>query len=716
VNNDQYTVPAARNGRHSTSWVCLRLHALILVAAVGYEPLAISQVVEGTAVSGELGEIVVTAQKRVESSQKAATAVTVVAGETLSNMGIANVLQLSNILPSSRFNSENTEMKLFVRGVGVDVGLIWIPESVSVFQNGGFLQRFGSLASFFDIDSVQVLPGPQGTLYGRNSIGGTIQITTAKPKPDYESTATLEYGNYRYAHGTATFNAPVTDKLAVRAAFNYESRDGYQTNGADDEGVYSGRISALWNPNDDFTGYLWAQYWQDNYHAAVWQNLPYPNLRDPWYVPAVEPSFAGFPGEKTFQPLSRAHTTTFGGQFDWRFSHMTLSYIPFGYNFNSDEHRPVDGFDIPWKSRINEYSHELRLSGDKNDRLTWVGGLTYLKSDGELFYTFGPNLAGYDGRTNLRSYAAYGQATITLTSQVRNTLGIRYSWDQVSAPDSATITPSSDFQPVFTPFSFSHHWKHVDWKEGLEADVGDHSMIYGSVQTGYTSGTFNPVNGTPAFNNEVRPQTLLAFTVGIKNRFLNNRLQINDEIFYYQYHDLFLSAFSGSTGVSVIYNAPRTSIKGNQLDIAYQLTQQDRVTLGLGLLDGKIREFSPQAGVSFAGYILPNAPQYTANLGWVHEWLLESAARVDLRVDSLISHGYYALYTHDPYTYQKAYTKTGANLTYYSANGKWNFGLWGRNLENTATLAAAGAGGLPGPAASYIDAPRTYGVKVESRF
>jgi iron complex outermembrane recepter protein len=668
----------------------------------------------------QLSEIVVTAQKRVESSQKAAAAITAVSGETLTELGVSNVLQLTNILPAVRFNSENTEMKLFVRGVGTDPGYIWIPESVSVFLNGGFLQRFGSIASLFDIASAQVLPGPQGTLYGRNSIGGTVQITTNRPTHEYESTAMLEYGNYDLLHAAATVNMPVSATLSTRAAFNYEDHHGYQTNGGDSERAYAARFSALWDPNENFSGLLWAQYWQNDFHNAFWQNLPYPDPRNPWYVPPTAPSFAGMPGEVTLQPLSQVHTTTLGGQFDWHFADMTLSYIPFGYNFNTDEYRPVDGYNLPWKSRIDEYSQELRLSSDSAGKLTWLGGLTWLKSDGQLFYTFGPNLAGYDGTTDLNSYAGYAQATYAITDSVRETVGVRYSWDEVSAPNSATISTdgfvTGDFSPIYTPFSFSHDWKHFDWKEGLEADVGEHSMLYGSVQTGYTAGSFNPIDNTANFSNVVQPQTLLAFTLGSKNRFFDNRLQINDEVFYYRYKDLLLSAFSGVTGVSTNYNAPLSTILGDELDIEYQLTSADRLSLALGLLNGKIRDFTTDTGVNYAGYTLPNAPVYTANLGWEHMWRAPSGASVNLRVDSLVSDGYWALYSHNPYTYQSAYTKTGVNLTYHSASDKWSVGVWGRNLENVATLAAAGAGGLPGPSASYIDPPRTYGMRIDVRF
>jgi iron complex outermembrane receptor protein len=275
---------------------------------------------------------------------------------------------------------------------------------------------------------------------------------------------------------------------------------------------------------------------------------------------------------------------------------------------------------------------------------------------------------------------------------------------------------TGDFSPVYTPFSFSHNWKHFDWKEGVEWDVGKQSMLYGSIQTGYTAGTFNPIENTAAFSNVVKPQTLLAFTVGAKNRFLDNRLQVNDEIFYYRYKDLLLSAFSGVTGTSTNYNAPRSTILGNELDVEYQLTQNDRVSLALGLLKGEIRDFTTDTGRDFSGYTLPNAPTYTANLGVEHTARLTSGSNVVFRVDSLISHGYWALYSHDPYTYQKSYTKTSVNVTYHSRSDAWSVGVWGRNLENADTLAAAGVGGLPGPSASYIDPPRTYGAKIEVRF
>jgi hypothetical protein len=129
------------------------------------------------------------------------------------------------------------------------------------------------------------------------------------------------------------------------------------------------------------------------------------------------------PGQTTLQPLSEAQTRTVGAQFDWRFGGMTLSYIPFWTSFKSDEHRPVDGFDLPWKLRIDEQMHELRLSSDKGGPLTWLAGANYMSSKGNLNYTCGPNLAGYDGLVDQEAYSAYAQATYAVRHWLRLTAG-----------------------------------------------------------------------------------------------------------------------------------------------------------------------------------------------------------------------------------------------------------------------------------------------------
>jgi iron complex outermembrane receptor protein len=693
------------------------LAAGLLLGVVGAE--AQEQTPQAQAAPIELAEVTITAEKRDETIEKAPADVTVVSGADLAALGITTTVELSNVLPSARFNTENTETKLFLRGIGSDIGFPWVAESVSTYINGGLVQRFGSSASFFDIGAIEILPGPQGTLYGRNSVGGTIQVTTARPSFVNEEDAMLEYGNYDLIHIAGVVNVPLDDTLAVRFAINTESHNGYQTSGNQDEGSQAGRFSAIWKPTEDFSAFIWAQYWQDRYHSAAWQNLPYPDPSNPWYVPAVKPSYAGMPGQISLMPLSDTSVKTLGGQFEWHIPGMTLSYIPYWSFFDTDEKRPVDGFDEPWKNSINELSHELRLSSDPGGALSWLAGVTYLRSLGFVDWSFGPNLAGNLGNFNARSSSAYAQATYAIVPWLRATAGLRYSDDLLSAPDSYTVSTNGfttgNFGPVYTPFVFDHAWDRLDWKAGLEADAGSHSLIYGNVQTGYNEGTYNAFPGTAQLTNLVKPTSLLGFTLGAKNRFLDGRLEINDELYYYIYHDFLLSAFNGATGGSVTTNAPRAESKGDELDIKYLLTRYDLLSVSVGLLDAKITQFVDGSGRNFADSRLPNSPYTTFNLGLQHTFELNSGSSLVLRVDSLLSDGYWGVFTEDnQYLYQKAYTKTTASLTFKSANGKWDVGAWVRNAENVATLAAAAVGGLPGPDGSYIDPPRTFGIKLHT--
>lgn len=663
-----------------------------------------------------LGDIIVTAQKRSENLQKTSAAVIAVSGEELKTRGISNILQLSNVLPSVRFNAENTNTKLFIRGIGSDFGVPWVSESVSTYVNGGLVQRFGNVSSFFDVESVQVLPGPQGVLYGRNSVGGTIQVTTKRPSQEAGGELTAELGNYGLLHGAAAVNVPLDGTLAIRAAVNFQKHGGYQTNGADTEGSFAGRLSALWKPSDDFSAFVWGQYWENNFHNASWQNLPFPDPSNPWFVP--NPKIGFLPGYQSKQALSHATTKALGADFSLTLGSLTLHYIPFWMEFTSDEHRPVNGFDLPVVMNLSHQMHELRLSNDANERFSWLVGVNYFNSKGNFFYTFGPNLAGYDGKVNQESISGYVQGTFKATNALRLIAGGRYSSDQLSVPHADLIGTSDfvNFTPTRTPFTFNKRWNRFDWKVGAEFDVAERSMLYANVQTGHNQGTYNTVLNTATFSNIVKPQKLLGFTVGSKNRFFDNRLEFNLEAYYYRYDDFLLSTFSAATGVSVNFNAPRATAKGIQADIRLQATDNDTFSVSAGLLDAKIERFVDDLGRNFKDSRLPNSPTYTVNLGYQHRFDLSSGASVVARADSLISDGYWSVYTQDPFTRQGAYTKTDVSLTYNAPDNRWNIGVWGRNLEKQATLAAAGVGGIPGPASSYIDAPRTYGVKFEAKF
>ena len=300
----------------------------------------------------------------------------------------------------------------------------------------------------------------------------------------------------------------------------------------------------------------------------------------------------------------------------------------------------------------------------------------------------------------------------------RLTGGARVSEDKNITDGAYAIFPI--FNPVTfqfdqgrVPFNFDRKWKHTDWKIGFEADIGEASMLYANVQTGYNPGSFDS-NAIPlTASRDIRPQEVTALTAGLKNRFFNRKFLLNVESYYYDYKDLILQQFNAATGNIIIYNAPKSKIWGGSLETSYILTEHDRITANVGYNHATIKEFT-LGGVDYAGYTLPNAPRWTASLGYQHVWDLPADASLTFRADSYLNSGFYGLYNHIAGSHQDGYMKSDLALTYAPASGRWDLGVWVKNLENETVIAAMGQTAQPYPrtAAAYIEPPRTYGVRL----
>ena len=691
--------------------------------------------------SGVLEEVTVTAGKRTVSEQKAPEAVTVVTGEDLVNNGATDIRAIVQLTPSVRFGYESNVAQQFIRGIGSNLDYAWVPESVALNVNGAQINRFASMSTLYDIERVELAPGPQGTLYGGSASGGVINITTHRPTAVQESSALVEVGNYGIVNTTLVDNTPISDKLKMRAAVNISRHDGYQSIGSDDDAAVSGRLSALYDPSDKASIFVWASFYQDRARPATpW--IITPGVSDVWSIPQYGfpfgiPAGGLFPGSPAISypandlSAGRAdyHAVMAGGQADIHLSGFTLSYLPSAVVYTDHDLRVVAGFKQTFDVDIHSYAQELRATSDNASALQWIGGLywqknstlhTYLFGAGE----FGPFLSGGtvpDDRTN---YSAYGQATFAASPTLRFTAGARFSHDQTTADNAIFVYPTcapplycSDghFVKGTLPYSVDHSWTRFDWKAGAEFDVTPKSLLYATVQTGYNPGTFNPQPSTPTFDNLVKPQTLTSLTVGSKNRFLNDRLQLNDELYYYDYKDLIVATYSAATGANAYFNAPKSRIYGNELTGVFLATADDQINLGVGLLHARIVEFSNN-GTNYSGSQLMYSPQVTMNLGLQHTQRLSSGGSVVANVASHYENGFYTGDSLDhavnPTLFQHAFTTTNASLMYHAAGDSWSVGIWAKNLENKGVLGAA-APVAPGVAASFYEPPRTYGVRFE---
>jgi iron complex outermembrane receptor protein len=643
----------------------------------------------------QLEEVIVTAEKKSENVQRAPVAVTSVAGDALVAQGIDNIRSFQTVIVNSNFERQNDFTEFYVRGIGQNQDSDYIDSGTAIYFNDMYTSRgLAATLGFYDLSSAQLLPGPQGTLYGRNAVGGAILVSANRPTDKYETSSTLELGNYSSLHATGVQNVPLSNTLSVRVAADVDRHSGFLSNGADDLNAISARVGALYKPSDTFSIYAWAT---DYYNTGAAQDgVPYPfNFSNPYYtgnpyrVPAAGSPVA--PGNKgsTSQQANAA-----GAELNWRVTDdVSLTYIPTWFHYSSDNNSWILFFPFQELNDERQVTQELRLANDGGGKFNWVAGLYYLD-----FPSFQSQL-GLSTHSKESSYAGYGNLTYSLTDHLRLTGGLRYSNDGKTADG---VNPSAQ------EFNFDHDWTHVDWKIGLAMDVAPASLLYANVQTGYLEGTFLTVPNTQTFNNLINPETVLAFTVGSKNRFLDNRLQLNDEAFYYKLKDLQLTNLSIVTGYTLVANS-NVTIYGDELSLTGIVTDYDQVTATIGYLSSTYDNYP-----GLAGQQTIFAPDMTANLSYQHIWPLAANAYMLGRVDTHYSSSFWGTLGHAPDTQQPGYTKTDLSLAYYSGDGKWNLGAYVKNVENSAVW---GAGNTLGPYVfTFPQAPRTFGVRFRSSF
>lgn len=671
--------------------------------------------------SEALQEIVVSVQKESQNLQKTAAAITAVPQEVLINAGVFDLREAQKLVPAARFHAEGNNTQAFVRGVGANLDQPNTEPNVAFNLAGVYLPREAASAGFFDIAQMEVLPGPQGTLYGRSAVGGTINVVPVRPGFDNDGSVLLEVGNYSAVHGMIAQDLKASDTVAFRAAVDYYYRDGVEKTGADSKNDLSGRLSTLIQPNERTSIYLWVQ--SARKHGFT-ENLVNKGTdpetgaycekcflhSDPWND-TREGAFAG-PFGITNNERNHYKTTVAGGQLDLHLDGMTLTYIPSYLYLDARPRFWLSALQTTNAAHYNQLTQELRLASDGAGRVKWLGGVYYynVRNNGyiELFSNLPfaflqSNVAGNQSE----GYAFFGQTTFSFTDTLRGTLGGRWSSTKRSGHGHEPLALGGE------AYDFDKTYSHVDWKLGLEKDLSPKVMVYGHVQTGFQPGTYNELPNTPTFDNEVKASKMLGYTAGIKSRWLDDRLQVNTEAFYYDYKNLLIQSYDISAAYNTIFNAKKVSIKGFQLDLLARVLTQDELSFNLGYARARNEDFTTPTGDNFDGLQLVYAPDWQAVAGYTHNMPLAAGtlrAHIDWRYES----SWFADYVHNRGVKQGANNRGDASLTY--ATDSWSLGAYIKNIRNRAVIAATAAAGLPGPGTSYLDEPRTYGLRFTKDF
>lgn len=724
-------------------WVVLS--PAVAFAQTAVVPMPPSAAQSTAAEEGELQEITVTAQRRGENLQRVPIAISAVTADQIAAAGIASTADIKIAVPSADVPVLNGYALPFIRGIGSKAAGPATESSVSTYVDNVYVgSSSAALLSFNNIARVEVLKGPQGTLFGRNATGGLISVITRDPTDRLQASAHASYGNYQTVRGDLYVGGPIASGVkADFAAFANHQGDTYGTNFFTGKGIgrvfYDYGLRSKWLiGSGPLTVHLIADY-SAMKTSNFAQRVAFGYTAPPPY--GVGGNYGGSPWDTdlTIAPVLKTKGGGVSAKIDYEISPaFTLTSITawrknrYHNVFDGDVTR-TNGTQVDAVQVESQFTQEVQLLSGPDSPFTWVVGAFLFDAQGQydpaLRILNGPASAGpFTGvrnsftyaRQDVFSVAPYAQATVELFEATKLSLGGRYTYERRKQHGEG-----SNFSPAGTPVGpvviIDQQLKanKLTWRIALDHQFSRDVLGYVSYNRGFKSGGANLTSVTAPF---YRPEQLDAYEVGMKSTLLDRRVRFNAAAFYYDYKDI--QVVSSSAGIISIYNGAAARTYGFEAELEAQLTNQLRLTAGYTFLDAKFTDFpnalvnipNPAGGVrqifgSAKGNPLPNAPKSVITAGFSYTVPIGSN---ELRFNGNMYHnsGYAA--EPDNFRRQSAYELYNASVNFTIAD-RYTLSIWGKNLSNEAVdlfPSVNGLGGGAGVPRSNYAPPRTYGVTV----
>ena len=567
---------------------------------------------EPAAASGaQLAEVIVTADRREESNQRVPLAISVVTAEAAQRLGITDAQSLADLVPGLIFDRQADASIPYLRGVGTPVGQAGDEPSVALYVDDVYMPSgSASIANFNSIDRIEVEKGPQGTLFGRNATGGVVQVYTRNPSPDPKIEVRLGYGNYDTGSGDIYASGPLTEELLANvAAYWSDQAEGWGRNAT--TGVptfksrdYGGRAKFLWTPAAHTSALLSIDFDKTIAQQGVgFEAWPGTGSLDP-LPPLPNGGFEAAPGYYDLREdfasgdNDRQYGTSLklAQSFDSSRLVSISAYRDILADYRVDQDLgPLPIVNAAITTEETTFTQELQLLSPRHARNSWIAGLYYFddKAGFEPITFTGSAFAPFSsvdpyGIQTTRSWAIYVQETAAISPNTHLTAGGRYTQDERSMRAGAVFGESAFVRSSNSPQS--SRWSSPTWRLVLDHRLTADMMAYLGYNRGFKSGIYNLVvlPGAP-IDRPVDPEKLDAYTAGLKSEYLNHRLRVNVEGFYYDYRNIQVEEIL--SGVTHITNAAKATIKGVDLDVS--VMPVDRLTLNLALeeLQGRYDSF-----------------------------------------------------------------------------------------------------------------------------
>lgn len=712
-----------------------------------------------------IGDIVVTASRFTESVQRSSTAISVITSDMLK--GVTDLRQLQTIDPGVQLGTAGGVTQTFVRGVGSFSLQNTQEASVSYNADGVFLFASTMVTPLmYDLERIEVLKGPQGTLYGRNASGGVVNVITAGARLDKtEGYVEGELGNYDLRRVVGAVNIPLNSTLAVRLAAQHVEHDGYLSDGTDDQDLSSARIRVLWEPSTMVSLKVGADVTRSR--ANGFGASPNPNPTTDKFIGGLDPRLAGTPyGLFTLppNPPSFWHDDewSLNAQLDVNLGFATLTVLP-AYRYQDLNYRLYNPFFENRESpRTRQKTIEIRFS-NRTDTLKWALGAYYLKVDQKNVSRTRAELILLDSnvpdyRQHIKSYAFFGEATYSLTNALRLIGGLRYTHEKVNNSGSVNgsvalfgQTPAyNPFDPITNPTGDFGDFRHVGssrasavtWKAGAEFDLAPDSMLFLTASRGFKGG--GSYIDRPEANSEFKPEYVTAFEFGSRNRFLDNNLQVNVGAFYWKLKDQQIPFVGYNSAIPpqvtlLVANAGQAHMYGGNLDVVWRATPDDTLRGAVEYLHSKYDRFvrvipsgtviTPTAcqltgfvantfvpaTLDCSGQTMIRAPKWSASAGYQHRFDLQGSGEILADVDMTYASRRFLSPEYGPFTIQSGQALFNASLTYNTDSKIVSIRGWIRNIANKRIMSGGGASTSP-YAQMTLQPPRTFGFSVRYAF
>lgn len=696
----------------------------------------------------ELEEVLVTARKREENLQSVAIAVSVVSAQTIADAGLVRLTDVTQLVPNMAYqeNISNKATNFSLRGITSSGGLGNDP-GIGVYVDEVYVSReSGFNVDLLDIQRIEVLKGPQGTLYGRNTAVGALNITTKKPSRELEGTVLADIGDYDYRRFGALVSGPLTETVAGKLSVVDFERDGYLDN------TYGGTVNTvdyttwrgqlLWAPSERLEFLLTGDYREDESDGNNLVTRTQGEPLDKNYKVSIPDS-----GYEDVQ----ARGLSLRIDYDWDSVLLTsiTSWNDLDEDYQNDQDwSPLDaltGFD----TRENEqWSQELRLTSLGASRLDWVAGIYFyhqefdarqnsLNGPDTVYAAFGltdlvgtgipPTSIGLPvdsveitatSTIESDSYAAFANVDFELNDYWSINAGLRYSKDEKDL----------NYVQVSDPLAVAFGFVPLDIKDDIDDDEWtptlslnwtpqEDMLVYAKYSRGYKAGGFNNSISSTASAVAFDAETLDAYELGLKSSWLNNTLRVNGAIFHMEYDDKQESAFVAGVGF-VQTNAGKATSDGAEFEVQY-VPQENWIIYGsVGYAHAEYDEYIIDEFSDYSGNTLARAPEWTARLGSQVEWSFTDYLKGMLRVDYVYQDEFFTQARNDPFFAADTQNIVNARLRLSDADMTWQVTLWGRNLtddDNINTIDGPSTFFFPTYHYSLI-APRTYGVELQYNF